>query len=120
MNIFSHVGRAKYCKKDSCYPSLCTKREATSGKHFQETCSEEEGEARDPSPDLEARQDSVSIMGDYIYRNHVAPRTRLSVPKDDFPIPQNCIDIQRNKNTPLSEPWIGVTRFALLNQNPPE
>ena len=26
-----------------------------------------------------------SIMGDYIFRNHLAPRTELSVAKDDFP-----------------------------------
>ena len=29
-----------------------------------------------------------------MYRNHVAPRTKLYVPKDDFPIPLNYIDVQ--------------------------
>ena len=51
-------------------------------------------EARDPDPDVEARQ-FYSILGGYIYRDHVAPRTKLYVPKDDFPIPLNYIDVQR-------------------------
>ena len=59
-------GRAKFCKKDSCYPPLCTKREATSGNNFN-NMSSEEGEARDPSPDLEAGPDFISIMWDYTY-----------------------------------------------------
>ena len=59
-------GRAKFCKKDSCYPPLCTKREATSGNNFN-NMSSEEGEARDPSPDLEAGPDFMSIMWDYTY-----------------------------------------------------
>ena len=58
-----------------------------------------------------------------------------------FPIPLNYIDVQRqtktsidvlheatiddnwnigDKSLTLSEPWIGVTRFELLNKNPPE
>ena len=78
--------------------------------------------------------------GGYVYRNHVAPRTKLHVPKDDFPISLTYIDVQRRPTTSLdvlqeaiiddyghmdgdkslSEPWIGVTRFALRNQNPAE
>ena len=74
------------------------------------------------------------------HRNHVAPTTTLCVPKDDFPIPLNCIDVQRQTKTgidvlheatiddywnidgdkSLSEPWIGLTRFELLNKNPAE
>ena len=34
----------------------------------------------------------------YLYRNHVAPRTKLSVPKDDFPTLLIYIDVQRNEN----------------------
>ena len=35
-------------------------------------------------------------MGDYLYRNHVAQRTNLCVPKDDLPIPfEFFIDVQR-------------------------
>ena len=74
-----------------------------------------------------------------MYRNHVAPRTKLYVPKDDFPVPLHYIDVQRQAKTSLdvlqeatiddycnmdgdksqSEPWIGVIRFALLNKIPP-
>ena len=95
--------------------------------------SEEEGDARGPSPDVEARQDVTSILGDYLYRTHVAPRTKLFVPKDDLPIPMNYIDVQRRAKTnldvlheasmiigilmekSLSEARTDVTRFALLN-----
>ena len=34
LNLYSHTGRAKSCKKDSCYPTLCTDLETTSGKNF--------------------------------------------------------------------------------------
>ena len=34
MNVYSFVGKATYCKKDTRYPPLCTKLEATSGNHF--------------------------------------------------------------------------------------
>ena len=51
----------------------------------QHHSSEEKEEARDASPDVEApRQGFWSIMGDYMYRNHVAPRTKLHVPIKDF------------------------------------
>ena len=95
--------------------------------------SSEEKEARDPSPDVEARQDFWSVTGDYIFRYHVAPRTKLCVLKVDFPILVSYMDVQRQTKTSivddywntdgdrlLSEPWIGVTRFALPNNNPPE
>ena len=69
-------------------------------------------------------------------RNHVAPRMKLSVPKHDFPISVNYVDVQRQMKTSidvlrkatsddnwnidgdrsLSEPWLGVTRWALLNK----
>ena len=39
--------------------------------------------------DVEAQQDFWNIMRDSIYRNHVAQRTKLYVPKDDFPMPLN-------------------------------
>ena len=104
----------------------CAQREATSGKNLNKELSPEE-EARDPSPDAEARQKFWSIMGDYKNRNHVASRTKFHVPKEDFPRPLNCIDVQAtiddclniDGDKSLSEPWIGVTRFALLNKNPP-
>ena len=109
-------------------------------RESQQHSSEEQEEARDPDPDVEARQHFWSILGNYIFRNHVASRTKLYVPKDDFPIPLNYIDVQRHTKTcinvvhkatiddyrnldgakSLSEPWIGVTRFEYLNKDPPE
>ena len=50
----------------------------------QQHSAEEKEEARDPDPDVEARQDSWSLMGDCIFRIHGAPRTKISVPKKRF------------------------------------
>ena len=73
---------------------------------FQEVSSEEKDEARDPDPDGEARQDFWSILGNYICRNHVAPRTRLYAPKDDFLMLLHCIDVQRQaKNEHWCTSW---------------
>ena len=102
---------------------------------FQEHSSEENEEASDPNPCVEGRQDVWSIMRDYMYRNHVAPRTKLCVPKDGFPIPLNYIDVQRQTKTSIDvlheatihDYWnidrqvsvwtlVGVTRFELLNK----
>ena len=52
-------------------------------RESQQRSSEDKDEARYPNPDVEARQDFWSFIGDYIYRNHVAPRRKLYVPKDD-------------------------------------
>ena len=93
IKLYSHIGRLKYWKKGSRDPLSCTKRGATSGNNLQKTSSEE-GEARNPSPDLEARQDFWSIVVGYIVRNHVAPRTKLHVPKDDFPIHLKFFDVR--------------------------
>ena len=61
-----------------------------------------------------------------------------SVPKDYFPIPLNDFDVQREIKTslaalqdindcwnmdgdnPLSEPWMRLTPFALVNESPAE
>ena len=101
----------------------------------------EEGEDRDPSPDLEARTRFLELYGRWHFSKNVTPRTKLHAPKDDFPMPLNyhlvfqgqtktsldvlqevTIDDYWNMDggEPLSEPWIGLTRFALLNKNPPE
>ena len=69
-------------------------------QELEEQPSEQEGEARDPSPGLEARQDFRSIVGGYIYRLHVAPRRKRHVPKYDFPIPLTYVDVQRQNNKP--------------------
>ena len=79
-------------------------------------------------------------MGDCIYRNHVAPRTKLYFPKHDFRDPwitwmsrakrklaltyfvrQPSMIIGKfiDGDKSLSDAWIGVTRFELLNKNPP-
>ena len=86
------------------------------------------------------KQDFGSIMVDYMCRNHVAPRTKLNVPKGDFVIPLNCMYVPRQTKTIIDVPqeatrddeWIvdggtslsrlgiGVTTFKLLLKNPPE
>ena len=58
-------------------------------RESQQTSSEEKEEARDVDPDVEAQQDFWNIMRDSKNRNHVAQRTKLFVPKDDFPMPLN-------------------------------
>ena len=135
-----HAEQAKYCKKGSRYPPFVCQAESDLKQEFQEQTSEEEGYVRDPDPDVEARHDFWSIVGDYMNRNHVARRTELYVLKDDFPIPLNHIGVRRQRkssldlfpdatiddywnmdgDTSLSEPWIGVTRIAPLNKNPRE
>ena len=109
-------------------------------RESQQTFSEEREEARGPGPDVEPRQDFCSIMEDYTDRNQVESSTKIYVLEDDFPILLNYIDVHRQVITSidllqdatidnywnvdgdksLSEPWIDVTRFALLNKNPPE
>ena len=98
MNLYSWAGREKSCKKDSRYLLLCTKGEASSCRNLANILQKKE-EARDPDPAVAAPQDFWSVMGDYIYRNHVAPRTKLYVPKHDFPRPVNYVDFQRQTKT---------------------
>ena len=139
-NLYHHAGRTKSCKKDSRYPPLCTKRwerpQARISTKFTRR------ERRSPRSSFRCRSSTRFLeyyrRFTYIYRNHVAPRTKLCVPKDDLPIPLNYIDVQRQKKAiidvlheatigdycnsdgdrSLSEPWIGVTRFELLNKKP--
>ena len=126
MNQYSQAERAKYCKKDSRYPPLCTKREATS-KIFKRK--------RSPS---QARQDvwcsRLHLSGSCCSKDE----TRCF--EERFLKPPNYIDVQRQTQTiidalqavtiddywnldgdmSLSQLCFGVTRFALLNTNPPE
>ena len=92
----------KLVKKDSRYPPLCYKAVGDFRQETQQTFSEEK-EVRDPDLDVvEARQDSWSIMADCLYRNNVAPRTKLFVLKDDFSILSElywCAETNKNK------PW---------------
>ena len=41
-----------------------------------------------------------SIMGEIIFRNHVASTTKFYVPKNDFPMLLYYSDVQRDKNKP--------------------
>ena len=120
--------------------AIFSKRGGDLKQEFQETPSEEEWDAWDQNPYLEARQDFWSSLGDFAHWKHVAPRTKLHVPKDDFPIPLNSIDVEKQTissldvlqestidhswnmegDTSMSQPWIGGTRFELPNGNPPE
>ena len=79
-------------------------------------------------------------MGEYIYRNHVAPRTKLFCSEGRFSdtselhwcpeTTKTCSDVLHEETiddkwnidgaTSLSEPGIGVTRVGLLNKAPPE
>ena len=50
--------------------------------------------------DAEARDDFLSIKGDFIYRHHIEPRVQLYVPKEEsFPIPLKYIDGTRTTHT---------------------
>ena len=52
--------------------------------------------------DEEAKNDSWSITGEFIYRHHVEPRDKLYVPKEEsFPIPLKYIDVTRTTHTSL-------------------
>ena len=50
-------------------------------------------------------------------RNHVAPRTKPYVPKDNF---SDTSELHWCPETHENSPWIGVTRFEWLNTDPPE
>ena len=72
----------------------CVQKEGDLWRESQQQSSEDKEEARDPDQDVE---DFRRIMGNYMSRNLVAPRKTL-VPKDDFPIHLNYIDVQRHDN----------------------
>ena len=53
--------------------------------------------------DGEARNDFLSVSGDFIYRHHVQPRLKNCTcrEKNHFPIPLKHIDVTRNTHTSL-------------------
>ena len=56
-----------------------------------------ESQQAEPTDDAEAREDSWSIQGDFIYRQHIEPRHQLFFPKEEsFPIPLKYIDVTRS------------------------
>ena len=89
---------------------------------------------------MEAKNDFWSIAGHFICRNHVEPRVKLYMPKEEsFPIPLKYIDVTRTTHTSLdvllekhidnywnvdgereNNQWTGFTRFILLNESPPD
>ena len=99
-----HARRAKSCKMDSRHPPRCVQKFG---------------------------RDLWGIVGNYENGRHVAPSTELHVSNEDFPIPQNYCDVQRQTKTsidvhheaPSDDYWnicgdkslsghlIGVTRF---------
>ena len=62
-----------------------------------------ESEWQDSYPDAgEARNDSWSISGNFIFRHHVEPRVKLYSPREDsFSIPLKYIDVSRTTLTNL-------------------
>ena len=123
LNSYSLAGCATYCKKDSRYPPLCTKWEATSGENLNATL----GEARD----LDPRCWSSTRFLEYYGRLHVSEsccsKDETHVPKDNFPIPlifknvhkqsSKSIHVRYETNIDgdqsLSEPWICKQYTAL-------
>ena len=93
MILNSLAERAKSCKKDIRYPSLCTVRRATSGENLNNSSVNSE---------IQIQLSKLppyfwSIMETTYIANHVAPKTKLYVPKDNALTPQSYIDVQRRK-----------------------
>ena len=101
MNLYSHAKRPKSCKMGSRYLPLSTKREATPRGNLSKIPSEQKEEARDPDPDVEARQDLGNIMGNYIFTESCCSHNKTLSSKGRFPIPLNYIDVQRQTKTSM-------------------
>ena len=90
-------------------------------QEVQDNSSEEkEEEARDPDPDVEARQKFWSIVGDYVYRDHVAQRTKLYRDKRKRALMYFTRQSSMIIEILLETSHCSVTSFDLLNKNPPE
>ena len=135
MNSSSHVQMAL---------QNCPRREQTvRSEDFSRELHGEPGESQptESTENAEARADSWSFQGDFIYRHHCEPRVQLYVPKDEtFPIPLKYIDVTRSTHTDLdvsqekriddywhidsnkhlSVSWKGFTKIILLKQRPPK
>ena len=87
----------------------------------------------------EAINDFWSMSGNFIFRHHVEPRTKLYSPREEsFPIPLKYIDLSRTTQTnldvlqerriddywsidgsrDLSDSWTGFTQFTQLEEKP--
>ena len=101
MILFSHAGRVKCCKKDNCYPPLCTKRRATSGNNFNKFF-----QMKKERPEIQVltlKLDRISgVLWETTYIGIMfGPRTKLYAEKNDLPIPVNYIDVQRQAEKSL-------------------
>ena len=96
-----HVERAKYCKRGSRHPPLCTNREATQSNNFNKHLQKKKEKPEFQVQILKLDMVLWCSMGDHVYRNHVAPRTKLHVPRDDSPTPLTCTDVQRQTKQAL-------------------
>ena len=98
LNVYSHARLAKSGKKDSRCPPPCTKRRAASGKNLNQDLQQKKKKPEIHVQILEF--DKIpEVLWEITYRNHVAPRTNLFVPKDAFPLPLKYIDVQRQTQT---------------------
>ena len=87
--------------------------------------------------DGDARNDFLSMFGNYMYRRHVEPRVKLHVPREEsFPISPRYIDVTRTISTTLdvmlgrrmddywniegNHSWTGFTRFTILGEKHPD
>ena len=141
------------CPRAVTQTESCTHRQLDGiwGKRREQTVRSEDlsrelqGEPGESQPtestdNTEARRDSWSIQGDFIYRHHMEPRVQLYVPKEETLLfPLNCIDVTRSTHTDLdvmqekriddywnvdpnrnlSDSWKGLTKFTLLREGPP-
>ena len=136
MNLYSHAGRANSCKKNSCFPP-CTKREETLGRNRNKFL------RRKKKREIQVQMLKFDKISGVLWestcigimwlqgRNSIFRRTifRYLWITLMFRKKQNNDVLQEAnigdygnfyEDKSLSEPWIGVTRFALLNKNSPE
>ena len=140
MNLYSHVGLAKSCKKDSRYPPLSTKRVATSGNMFKTNSFEEK------KPDIQIQMlklDNITgVVLEITYigimfqeRNSMFRKTifryfSTTLMSRDKRKTKTSVDVLHEAtiddywnidgDISLSEPWIKVTRFRIAEQKTPE
>ena len=112
--LYSHTRRAKSSKKESRYLPLCTKRDSDFMRESQPNSSDEIEECpRSRSRCRSSTRFFWSVVGDYIFLNHVAPRTKLYVPTNDFPTLLNYVDVQRQTKTRIEVPHEANHRWLL-------
>ena len=85
--FFFHAGRA----------TAVYKAEATSGENLNNTLQEKK-----KRPEIQIQMSKLDKISEFFWEitkpKHVAPRTKLHVPKDEFPTPLNYIAVQRDEN----------------------